>query len=94
MIRKSSENLIFKNVQLNYYVELLYNKICYFNFQPVVASFVDDVHLDPFVGWVSLHIRGTRRMGVRSQSNARPFGSRHYRVGVLPADFRSVPAAS
>jgi len=59
-----------------------------------VASFVDDVHLDPFVGRVSLHICGTRRMGVRSQSNARPFGSRHYRVGVLPADFRSIPASS
>lgn len=59
----------------------------------IVASFVDDVHLDPFVGRVSLHIRGTRRMGIRSQSNARPFGSRHYCVGVFPANICSFPAA-
>lgn len=72
-----------------------HNKIiCYSTFQLAVASFVDDVHLDPFVGRVGLHIRGTRRMGVRSQSNSRPFGSRHHHVDVFPADFRSFPAAS
>lgn len=69
-------------------------KICYSAFKSTVASFVDDVYLDPFVVRVGLHICGTRRMGVRSQSNARAFGSRYYRVGVFPADFRSVPAAS
>jgi hypothetical protein len=69
-------------------------KTRYSIFQSAVASIVDDVHLDPFVGRVSLHIRGTRRMGFGSQSNARSFGSRHYRAGVFPADFRSVPATS
>lgn len=59
-----------------------------------VASFADDVHLAPVVGRFGLHLRRTRRMGLRAESNARPPRGRHHRPGVLPADFRGVPAAS
>lgn len=68
-----------------------HNKSIFFFF--AVASFANDVYLDPLVGRVRVHFRGTRRVGVRTQSNSRPVGSRHHRTGVFPADIRRVPTA-
>jgi len=59
-----------------------------------VASFADDVHVGAVAGRFHVHIRRARRMGNRSQSNARSLGCRHHRASVLPADIRGVPTAS
>lgn len=57
-----------------------------------MASSADDVHMGSVAGRIRVYLRGTRRMGLWSQSNARSAGRRYHRTGILPADIRSVPA--